>query len=130
MVVPAIRPYGENDLGVAFEKLTVALIPAVVLGVALYIPAGHLSDRFGRMRPFFAGEALVVLGLLVCAQTTSLEVAAVGAAILFAGNVLTVPALNAAVLDLAPESHRGTLIGFTVALSGLGLAIGPAQAGR
>ena len=32
-------------------------------------------------------------------------------------------------MDLAPASHRGTLIGLMVALSGLGLAIGPAIGG-
>ena len=32
-------------------------------------------------------------------------------------------------MDLAPESHRGTLIGWSVALSGLGLAAGPAIGG-
>ena len=129
MVVPAIRPYGENDLDVSFERLTVALIPAIAVGVLCYLPAGHLADRYGRWRPFFGGELLIVSGLLICAATTSLLVAAVGAAILFAGNVLTVPALNAAVMDLAPESHRGTLIGLMVALSGLGLATGPALGG-
>ena len=129
MVVPVIRPFGEHELGVSFEHLTLALVPAVLVGVALYLPAGHIADRFGRMRPLFAGEALIVVGLLTCSATSNLAVAAAGAALLFAGNVLTVPALNAAVMDLAPDSHRGTLIGLMVALSGLGLAIGPALGG-
>ena len=32
-------------------------------------------------------------------------------------------------MDLAPEAYRGTLIGWSVALSGLGLAVGPALGG-
>ena len=129
MVVPAIRPYGENQLDASFATLTAALIPAVAVGVALYLPAGHLTDRWGRTRPMILGQSLVVVGLLVCAGTSTLAVAAGGATLIFAGNVLTVPALNAAVMDLAPETHRGTLIGLMVALSGLGLAIGPAIGG-
>jgi MFS family permease len=129
MIVPGIRPFGENDLQVSFSSLTIALAPGVAVGAALYIPAGHAADRFGRPRPFIAGQALIVAGLLTCSFTNSLPVASVGAAVIFAGNVLTVPALNAAVMDLAPESHRGTLIGFMVALSGLGLAAGPALGG-
>ncbi|MGE3076183.1 MAG: MFS transporter [Dehalococcoidia bacterium] len=129
MVVPAIRPFGENDLGVSFERLTLALVPAVVVGAALYVPAGHLADRYGRTLPMIAGQFLIVCGLLIAASTGSVFVAAGAAVILFAGNVMTVPALNAAVMDLAPESHRGSLIGLSVALNGLGLAMGPALGG-
>ena len=129
MVVPAIRPFGDNNLGVSFDRLTLALVPAVVIGAALYVPAGHLADRYGRTLPMIAGQILIVIGLLVAASTGSIFVAAAGAIVLFVGNVLTVPALNAAVMDLAPESHRGALIGLAVALNGLGLAIGPAIGG-
>ncbi len=129
MLVPAIRPYGEHTIGVSFSTLTLALVPAVAIGALLYIPAGDLADRFGRWKPFAAGQLCLVGGLLVLAATASLPVAMVAATFVFAGNVLTVPAWNAAVMDLAPESHRGTLIGLSVALSGLALALGPAMGG-
>ncbi|MCX7617859.1 MFS transporter, partial [Tepidiforma sp.] len=76
-----------------------------------------------------AGQLCLVAGLLVLAATASLPVAMAAAVLVVAGNVLTVPAWNAAVMDLAPESHRGTLIGLSVALSGLALALGPALGG-
>jgi len=129
MLVPAIRPYGERDLGVTFSRLTLALVPAVAVGALLYVPAGDLADRFGRWKPFAAGQLCLVAGLLVLAATASLPVAMGAATLVFAGNVLTVPAWNAAVMDLAPESHGGTLIGLSVALSGLALALGPALGG-
>ena len=81
------------------------------------------------MRPFVFGQLMVVAGALTVSESASLPIGAVGAVLIFAGNVFSVPAFNAAVLDLAPESHRGTLIGLTVAVSGLGLAIGPAAGG-
>lgn len=129
MVVPAIRPFGEHDLGVSFERLTIALIPAVVIGAALFVPAGQITDRFGRIIPLLAGQALIVIGLLGVAGVRDLVPAAGFAVVVFCGNVLTVPAWNAAIMDLAPESHRGTIIGLSVALSGLGLALGPALGG-
>lgn len=129
MLVPAIRPYGETVLGISFSRLTLALVPAVAVGALLYVPAGDMADRFGRWKPFAAGQLCLVAGLLVLAATASLPVAMVAAVLVFAGNVLTVPAWNAAVMDLAPESHRGTLIGLSVALSGLALALGPAIGG-
>ncbi|WP_322796810.1 MFS transporter [Tepidiforma sp.] len=129
MLVPAIRPYGERQLGISFARLTVALIPAVAAGALLYIPAGTFADRFGRWRPFAAGQLCLVAGLAVLAATANLPVAMAAATLVFAGNVLAVPAWNAAVMDLAPESHRATLIGLSVALSGLALATGPAIGG-
>jgi MFS family permease len=129
MIVPAIRPLGEDQIGVTFFELTVALIPGVVLGGLLYVPSGQLADRFGRILPFFFGQLLLIAGMFTAAQTQSLPVAAVAGWTIFAGNVLAVPAYNAAIMDLAPASHRGTLIGLTVALSGLGLAIGPVLGG-
>jgi MFS family permease len=129
LVVPAIRPYGTDILQVQFSTLTLALAPAVLVGAMLYVPAGHLADKAGRMVPFLLGQALLIAGMVTVAQTTLLEVAAFGGALIFAGNVFAVPAFNAAVMDMAPETHRGTLIGLTVALSGLGLAMGPAAGG-
>lgn len=129
MLIPAIRPYGARVLDISFARLTILLIPSVIIGAALYIPAGHVGDRFGRMLPFVGGQLLIATGAIVVASTETVAVAAAGATLVVAGNVLTVPAWNAAVMDLAPESHRGTLIGWTVALSGLGLAVGPAVGG-
>lgn len=129
MIVPAIRPYGARVLEISFAKLTVLLVPSVVVGAALYIPAGHLGDRFGRMRPFVAGQVLISSGAFVIASTETVGIAAAGATLVVVGNVLMVPAWNAAVMDLAPESYRGALIGWSVALSGLGLAAGPAVGG-
>ena len=48
MIVPAIRPFGARVLEISFAKLTVLLIPSVVIGALLYIPAGHIGDLFGR----------------------------------------------------------------------------------
>ncbi|HEY4668381.1 MAG TPA: MFS transporter [Tepidiformaceae bacterium] len=129
MLIPAIRPLGEQELGISFAMLIVALIPAIVVGALLYVPAGHLSDRFGRTGPFLGGQIMVVVGLVVISSAGWLPVAMLGAIILVTGNVVSVPAWNAAIMDLAPVTHRGTLIGLSVALSGLGLAIGPALGG-
>jgi MFS family permease len=81
------------------------------------------------MLPFVLGELLVVAGMLTVAQADAVVVAAAGGALIFIGYVFSVPAFISATMDLVPESHRGTLIGLTVALTGLGLAIGPGIGG-
>lgn len=129
MIIPAIRPYGTEVVGVSFARLTVALIPAVVISAVLFIPAGHAADRFGRTPLFVMGQVCMVVGLATLAATASLPVAAGAAALVMGGNVLAVPAWNAVVMDLAPPSHRGTVIGLSVALNGLGLAAGSALGG-
>ncbi|MFQ5380122.1 MAG: MFS transporter [Dehalococcoidia bacterium] len=129
MSVPAIRPYGTEELGVEFSTLTIALIPAIVVGAVLYVPAGLLADRIGRGGPYIAGLLLMAAGLFWVASIDTLGVAVVAAAVVIGGNVVIVPASHAAVFDLAPASHRGTLIGLNVALTGLGLTIGPAISG-
>lgn len=129
MLVPAIRPYGQETLELSFAELTIALIPAIVIGALSYIPAGHLADHFGRTTPFLAGQFLVCVALLAISVVDVVPLAAALAILVFCGYTMSVPAWNAAVMDLAPESHRGTLIGLSVALSGLGLAVGPAIGG-
>ena len=128
-LIPAIRPYGEDELGISFAQLTLLLMPAVVAGGLLYVPSGHLSDRIGRTRPLLIGQLFIIGGALTVAGTTFIPLASFATTIVFCGNVLSVPALNASMMDLAPESYRGTLIGWSVALSGLGLAAGPALGG-
>lgn len=128
-LVPAIRPYGDNVLDISFAQLTVFLIPAVVAGGILYVPSGHLSDRIGRTLPLLLGQFLIIAGALTAAATVNIFLAAFATAVIFSGHVQQVPALNASMMDLAPETYRGTLIGWSVALSGLGLAAGPALGG-
>ena len=128
-LVPAVRPYGDDVLNISFAQLTVFLIPAVLAGGILYVPSGHLSDRIGRTIPLLLGQFLIIAGALTAAATGNILLAASATAVIFCGHVQQVPALNASMMDLAPESYRGTLIGWSVALSGLGLAVGPALGG-
>lgn len=129
LIIPAIRPFGTDVLGESFKTVTIALLPGVVIGGALYIPAGHLADRVGRMLPFVIGEVLVVAGMLVVSVAGSVLVAATGGALIFIGYVFSVPAFMSATMDLVPAAYRGTLIGLTVALTGLGVAAGPGIGG-
>jgi len=127
--IPAIRPYGEQQLRVSFEALTVALIPSIVLGALAYVPAGHAADRRPRWQPLAGGQLLAAAGLLSLGSTDALPAAAAIAVFIFLGNVLSVPAWNAAMMDLAPPDRRGMLVGLAVALSGLGLSVGPVLGG-
>ena len=129
MLIPAIRPFGEDQLGVSFATVTLALGPALIIGAAAYVPAGRLADRYGRAYPFVAGQLLVATGLIGLSMVTRVELGAVLAIFVFSGFTMSIPAWSSAVMDLAPLSHRGSIIGLTVAMSGAGLAVGPAIGG-
>jgi MFS family permease len=128
-VIPAIRPYGEEVLDVSFSKLTSGLIPAIAVGALLYIPAGHFADRLGRLPPLIAGLLLAPAGMLAIAGIDSFLPAMLAASLIFAGYVVCVPAFNSAMMDLAPLSRRGAVMGIVVAVQGLGLALGPVIGG-
>lgn len=129
MLVPAIRPFGEQQLDTSFATLTLAMAPAVIIGASVYVPAGQIADRFGRAYPFLAGQLLVCVGLVLLSLVTRLDVAALLAILVFSGYTMSIPAWSSAVMDLAPLSHRGAVIGLSVSASGLGLAVGPTIGG-
>lgn len=129
MLLPAIRPFGEEQLEVSFATLTLAMGPAALMGAAAYIPAGIVADRVGRVYPFLSGQLMVCVALVALSFVTRIEIAAVLVIFVFCGYTMSIPAWSAAVMDLAPASHRGAVIGLSVAASGLGIAIGPAIGG-
>ena len=129
IMIPAIRAYGTNQLGVSFTTLSLLLFPSIAAGAALYIPSGHFADSAGRTIPLLVGQLCVITGGLVVAATRDMAMASAFTALIFCGYVFAIPALSAGMMDLAAPSHRGTLIGLMVALSGLGFAIGPAIRG-
>ncbi len=129
MLIPAIRPFGEDQLDASFATVTLGLGPALIIGAALYVPAGQVADRFGRILPFVVGQFLVFVSLLALSSSGDIVTAAILAIFVFSGYTISIPAWSSAMMDLAPESHRGALIGLSVAASGLGLGLGPTIGG-
>src|SRR5690349_9506 len=124
-----LYPIYEEKFG--FAALTVTIVYAVYgIGVlATLLLVGPLSDRLGR-RP------LLLPGLGFAAVSSVVFILAQGLPALFIGRVLSgisaglfTGTATAALLDLAPESHkqRATLIATVVNMGGLGL--GPLLAG-
>ncbi|HEX2432961.1 MAG TPA: MFS transporter, partial [Gaiellaceae bacterium] len=80
---------------------------AIVFAAAL-VPAGRLSDRFGRRRFFFAGLLLFLAASVVCGAAGSVAVL-VGARVVQAlGGAMLVPSSLALVLPEFPLERRAT----------------------
>jgi MFS family permease len=114
-------------LPAAWVPLVMAAMNLVYAPVSL--PAGKLSDRFGRRRMIFAGFAILVLAqLLLCAADRPSLVFA-GALLWGLHYGLTQGALSALIADAAPKELRGTAFGVFHLVSGFGALIGSAGAG-
>ena len=110
-------PGGDNKLLIGLALGAYGLTQAI-----LQIPAGWLSDRYGRKPIIYAGLVLFAVGSLIAAMADDIYWVIVGRVIQGAG------AINAAVMalaaDLTREEHRtkamamiGITIGITFAIS-------------
>jgi len=95
----------------------------------IQVPAGKLSDVFGRYR-------ITVLGFIICASgffaltfATSLVLLLIPIVIIGAGIGTLYITVPAAIMDVAPTSQRGLVSGFQNIAWGIGYFVGPALGG-
>lgn len=101
---------------------------AIVFAAAL-VPAGRLSDRFGRRRFFFAGLLLFLAASVVCGAAGSVGVL-VGARVVQAlGGAMLVPSSLALVLPEFPLERRATATALWGATGAVAAAAGPSLGG-
>ncbi|MEV8598402.1 MFS transporter [Streptomyces griseoviridis] len=114
--------YLQSTLGASFREALVATVLANLGFAATIVPAGALSDRYGRRPVMLTGALGVVvlsLPLLNLLQDSGTSTAAKGAAVCAAGAVVGLmagpgPAMLA---ELFPTSVRHTGLGLAYALS-------------
>ncbi|HET6335435.1 MAG TPA: MFS transporter [Polyangiales bacterium] len=92
---------------------------------ALLVPAGRLSDRYGRKRFFLAGVALFSLASLACGLAPNALTLIAARVIQAAGAAALLPASLALVLDAFPPERRASAVGIWGAVGGLAAAVGP-----
>lgn len=128
-LIPAFRPYALEVVQVPLRTLILYLLPAAVVGGAVTLGGGLLSDRFGRYPLLVGGLTAATVGLAALLLTTTPWQAGLIACLLAAGLALTAPGLGALSMDLAGDRLRGTVLGFFMTAEGLGQSFGPALGG-
>ncbi len=128
IILPIFAIYARQLPGAQSHMLIGLALGAYGLTQAiLQIPAGWMSDRYGRKPVIYAGLALFAIGSFIAAATDNIYWIIIGRVIQGAG------AINAAVMalvaDLTREEHRTkamALIGMTIGITfNLSLVLSP-----
>lgn len=129
MVWPLLMVFLADHLGAGVVELTIAYLPAALIGAVLPSRTGSWADRFGR-------RSLMVAGLLVGAGASVLiphlrTVALLAAlwAVESIGYAASIPAERAFVADIAGADTRGTSYGLYTFAYFLGALVGPLVGG-
>lgn len=129
-VTTATLPLIQADVhATSAEFVWVASIYTVVVA-SLVLSAGTLGDILGRRTVFAVGTAILGAGSLVVALAGGAVAVIAGQAIMGVGGALVLTSSLAIVTHAFTDAHERTkAVSVWVAISGVGLAIGPLAAG-
>jgi MFS family permease len=117
----------SEDLDTTVQGVQVAITLFLLVMAALMIPAGKLTDRYGRKRCFTVGLSVYGIGALLSAISPGLGVLILGNSILEGvGTALLIPPVYILTTLLFTEvTSRARAFGTISALGGVGAAAGP-----
>ncbi|WP_308798248.1 MFS transporter [Agromyces silvae] len=117
----------SRDLNTTVQGIQVSITLFLLTMAALMIPAGKLTDLFGRKRLFMLGLAVYGVGALVSAAAPGLGVLIVGNSILEGiGTALLIPPVYILTTVLLPDiPTRALAFGIISGMGGVGAAAGP-----
>ncbi|MBI1884994.1 MAG: MFS transporter [Chloroflexi bacterium] len=127
---PLARSYSHDVLGMELHEVAPYLVLPAALAFFCLIPAGHLADRLGRLRPLVLGLGIGCVALLGISLTSNVWTVMGMTSFLLLSYALTSPAIGAAMMDLTEEHTRGFVLGALATVQGLGGSLGPTLGGR
>jgi MFS family permease len=121
----------SQDLHTTVHGVQIAITIFLLVMAALMIPAGKLTDRYGRKRCFTAGLAVYAVGALISAASPGLGVLVLGYSILQGvGTALLIPPVYILTTLLFTDvPSRARAFGTISAMGGVGAAAGPLLGG-
>jgi MFS family permease len=117
----------SKDLDTTVEGVQTAITVFLLVMAALMIPAGKLTDRWGRKRCFTAGLIVYGIGALISAVSPGLGVLILGNSILEGvGTALLIPPVYILTTMLFIDvTSRARAFGVIAGMGGVGAAAGP-----
>lgn len=122
------------SINVEFAVLDQALLNAVALGFLLsaaifVVPFGRVADIFGRKTFFVAGLSIVVISSILCSISSSVYMLIASLAVEGLGSAMIFGTAVAILTAAYPAKERGRILGINVAITYLGLSLGPVIGG-
>jgi len=117
--------YSESSLG----GLSWVLNAYVVVYAACLIPAGNLSDRYGRKQGFLVGLGLFTIASLGCAVAPTLGFLIAFRVAQAAGAAVLTPASLGLILSVLPQARRAGAVKVWATSSSFAGALGPVIGG-
>jgi MFS family permease len=117
----------SEDLDTTTQGVQTAITIFLLVMAALMIPAGKLTDRYGRKRMFIGGLVVYGIGALISAVAPGLLVLILGNSILEGvGTAMLIPPVYILTTLLFTETtSRARAFGTIMAAAGVGAAAGP-----
>lgn len=132
MLMPVLALYSQHLDHYSLVWVGIAIGAYGCTQALFQIPAGWLSDRFGRKPIIISGLVIFALGSLIAANATSIYWVAIGRGIQGMGAIAA--AVLALAADLSRESQRTkvmAVIGISIGMSfALAMVLGPVLAGQ
>jgi MFS family permease len=101
---------------------TVSLI--MLTGGVPSVFAGHLADRWGRLKTIIAGSMIFVLGAVLQGSSYGLPQFLIGRAIAGLGEGIYISNMAVYICEIAPMKHRGVLAGLPQFMATAGVCLG------
>lgn len=121
MIMPVFAIYGQDLIGYSPIWVGIAIGAYGLTQALLQIPAGILSDKFGRRPIIFGGLLIFALGSLVAAYSDSVYGVTAGRALQGAGAIAS--AILALAADVTREEQRPKAMGMIGVSIGLAFAV-------
>jgi len=116
----------QSDLGAGVSSLQWVVGAYALVFASLMLPAGAVSDLFGRKKVMLGGVVIFCAGSLVGALAPDVQVLWVGRAVMGLGAAASEPGTLSVIRHLFPDRRdRAQALGVWAAISGLALAAGP-----
>lgn len=130
LLIPVVTLYARKVVGLSPTQYSILLIVAGGITVISLIPMGRWVDKRGTKWFLHLGFGLTSITLFIFAGTQAIWLVYILACLLGVGYALIIPAWNAYIASVIPQSERGAIWGFFLTLEGSGMVVGPIVSGR
>jgi MFS family permease len=124
-----LLPLFARDLGAGPALIGLVMGASTLTGIIVKLPAGALSDVFGRRRLLVAGAVVFASLPFTYLLASTLAVLVVLRFVHGAATALFGPVASASLSDIAPAAKRGAWLSAYSTAQGAGQAVGPVLAG-